>query len=170
MSVTGQPLDPNGIAFPCGMRAKSYLLVKPEIDTFQLRNSTGYITLKREGVAWPDDQSSYENSGNMDIQAIDNKDEAWLVWYRPAAKDYFYKLHSIIETDLPQGTYTFEAVDHFNASFATKTFLLGKSNYLGNKDYFLGIAFLVLGGGCLVVLIFFIAKCVTEMRGKPKGE
>lgn len=49
-----------------------------------------------------------------------------------------------------------------------KLFHLSKANYMGNKDYLLGIAFLVLGGGCLVVLIVFIAKCVTEMRGRPK--
>jgi hypothetical protein len=25
-----------------------------------------------------------------------------------------------------------------------------------------------LGGGCLIVLVIFIAKCVTEMRDRPK--
>jgi len=133
-----------------------------------LLNGTTPITLDRTGVAWPDDKRAYSNSGNPQKQAIDNQDEAWLVWYRPSPKNYFYKLHSIIRQDLPQGTYTFKVTDNFDASFGTKSFLLGKSNYMGNRDYFLGIAFLVLGGGCLIVLLFFIAKCVTEMRGKPK--
>lgn len=44
---------------------------------------------------------------------------------------------------------------------AEKWIHLGKSNYVGNKDLFLGIAFLSLGGGCLIVLVIFIAKCVT---------
>lgn len=51
--------------------------------------------------------------------------------------------------------------DKYNAAFGEKWFHLGKSNYMGNRDYFLGIAFLVLGAGCLIVLIVFIAKCVT---------
>jgi len=62
---------------------------------------------------------------------------------------------------LPAGNYTFQVTDKFDVSFGTKNFYLSKANYMGNKDHFLGIAFLVLGGGCLIILIVFIAKCVT---------
>ncbi len=126
--------------------------------------------MKKEGVSWPDDSKSYKNGANLSVQAISNTDEAWLVWFRPAAKNYFFKLHSRIETNLEKGNYTFNVLDKFNVSFGEKKFYLSKSNYMGNKDYFLGIAFLVLGGGCLIVLIVFIAKCVTEMRGRPKED
>ena len=126
------------------------------------------VTLNRNGVAWPDDPSTYKNSGNLSNQAISNSDQAWLVWFRPAAKHYFYKLHSRIETDLPAGNYTVNITDYFDVNFGEKRFYISKANYMGSKDYFLGIAFLVLGGGCLIVLIIFIAKCVTEMRGRPK--
>ena len=47
---------------------------------------------------------------------------------------------------------------------------ISKSNYVGNKDLFLGIAFLSLGGGCVILLIVFIAKCITERRSKPKED
>lgn len=124
--------------------------------------------LNRQGVSWPDDSKSYKDTGSLSTQAISNLDEAWLVWFRPAAKNYFYKLHSRIESNLAAGNYTFKVTDKFDVSFGVKNFYLSKSNYMGNKDYFLGIAFLVLGGGCLIVLIIFIAKCVTEMRGRPK--
>ena len=119
------------------------------------------MNLVRSGVSWPDDLSSYKNGGSLSTQAISNQDEAWLVWFRPAAKHYFYKLHSRIETNLPAGNYTFSVLDKFNVDFGEKKFYLSKANYMGNKDHFLGIAFLVLGGGCLIILIVFIAKCVT---------
>ena len=49
-----------------------------------------------------------------------------------------------------------------SSAFDGKKYIhLSKSNFVGNKDLFLGIAFLALGGGCLVLLIIFIAKCVT---------
>lgn len=168
-SISNTALDQAAVAFPCGQRAKSYLKLKPEIDSIQLLYSNGTnVALNRKGVAWPDDPSTYKDSSSPDLQAISNTDEAWLVWFRPAAKNYFYKLHSRIETDLPAGNYSIKVTDHFDVSFGEKNFYISKSNYMGNKDYFLGIAFLVLGGGCLIVLIIFIAKCVTEMRGRPK--
>jgi hypothetical protein len=38
---------------------------------------------------------------------------------------------------------------------------MSKSNYIGNRDLFLGIAFLVLGGGCIILLIVFVAKWIS---------
>lgn len=171
VSFDNTTLNASAVAYPCGQRAKSYLSLKPEIDSIQLLDSSSSnIALRKTGISWPDDSSSYKNNPDTKIQAISNTDEAWLVWFRPAAKNYFYKLHSIIDSNLDKGNYTFKVTDNFDASFGTKSFYLSKSNYMGNKDYFLGIAFLVLGGGCLIVLIIFIAKCVTEMRGRPKEE
>lgn len=46
-SVSNTTLDPNGIAFPCGQRAKSYLKIKPEIDSIKLYNNGTQITLNR---------------------------------------------------------------------------------------------------------------------------
>lgn len=76
-----------------------------------------YVDRNRAGVAWPDDSKAYKNTGNLQNQAISNADEAWLVWFRPAAKNKFFKLHSRVETDLPAGNYTLEVQDLFNSSF-----------------------------------------------------
>lgn len=101
-------LSPDAIAHPCGQRAKSYLEIKPEIDTIKLMYPNGtYVNLNRQGVAWPDDSRTYKDTGDLSNQAISNTDEAWLVWFRPAAKSKFFKLHSRIETDLPAGNYKF---------------------------------------------------------------
>ena len=75
---------------------------------------------------------------------------------------------------MPPGTYTFRFQNSniyiyhtaFNASFGEKSIFVGKANYVGNRDLFLGIAFLVLGGGCLILLVVFIAKWIAEKRDK----
>lgn len=67
--------------------------------------------MNKTGIAWPEDPNIYVNSDNLSIQAIDNTDESWLVWYRPAARNTFFKLHSRIEEDLPAGDYTFTSND-----------------------------------------------------------
>ena len=55
------------------------------------------------------------------------------------------------------------------SEFGQKFIHISTSNGIGNKDHFLGIAFLALGGGCIIVLIVFIAKLVTEVRERPKN-
>lgn len=75
------------------------------------------MNANRTGVSWPDDSRAYKDTGNLSNQAISNTDEAWLVWFRPAAKSTFFKLHSRIEIDLPAGNYTLEVTDLFNSSF-----------------------------------------------------
>lgn len=50
------------------------------------------------------------------------------------------------------------------STWGQKWFSVSKSNFVGNKDLFLGIAFLVLGGACLILLIVFIAKWIAEKR------
>lgn len=73
-SVSNTTLDPNGIAFPCGQRAKSYLKIKPEIDSMKLYNNGTQITLNRQGVSWPDDSKTYKDTGDLSTQAISNTD------------------------------------------------------------------------------------------------
>ena len=45
---------------------------------------------------------------------------------------------------------------------------MSKSNFVGNRDLFLGIAFLALGGGCFILLIVFLAKWIAEKRDRQK--
>jgi hypothetical protein len=55
-----------------------------------------------------------------------------------------------------------------NPTFGKKSFSLSKSNFVGNRDLFLGIAFLALGGGCVILLIIFLAKWISEKRDRQK--
>ncbi len=58
-------------------------------------------------------------------------------------------------------TVTFFGNLEINPTFGTKYFSLSKSNFVGNRDLFLGIAFLALGGGCVILLIVFLAKWIS---------
>jgi len=49
-------------------------------------------------------------------------------------------------------------------TWGQKWFSLSKSNFVGNRDLFLGIAFLVLGGCSFILLIVFVAKWIAEKR------
>ena len=53
-------------------------------------------------------------------------------------------------------------------TFGQKWFSISKSNFVGNRDLFLGIAFLALGAGCLVLLVVFLAKWIAEKRYRQK--
>jgi hypothetical protein len=41
---------------------------------------------------------------------------------------------------------------------------------VGNRVLFLGIAFLALGGGCVILLLVFLSKWIAEKRDRQKFE
>lgn len=83
------------------------------------------------------------------------------MWFRPAARSDFYKLNGIINQDLAPGTYTVTIKNQVSPTWGEKWFSISKSNYVGTRDLFLGIAFLALGGGCFILLIVFLAKWIA---------
>lgn len=106
-SSTNAALTQENVAWPCGPRAKSYYEIRPEIRTFQLKDSNGNtISWQRDNIAWPHDIGMHKN-WNLAKQAFDVTEEDWLIWFRPAAMNSFFKLYARIESDLPADTYTF---------------------------------------------------------------
>lgn len=61
--------------------------------------------MSQTGIAWPSDIGRHV-AASTKLAAIDVTDETWLVWFRPAARNSFYKLNGIINQDMPAGTYS----------------------------------------------------------------
>jgi len=94
-------------------------------------------------------------------------DEDLMVWMRTASLPEFRKLYRIIDVDLPAGTYYMQINEFFPvASFGgTKSFALSTVSWLGGKNEFLGIAYIVVGSlSFLLAAIFFVIYRVNSGR------
>ena len=146
-------LDPEGVAHPCGLIAKSFFN-----DTFVLKKGdSDEIVIKEEGIAWSIDKKKFKNSPNRDKQWIDVESERFMVWMRPASLPDFRKPWGIIDKDLEKGNYVLTVTNNYQVkSFdGEKYFILSTVNALGGKNYFLAILYFVVGGISLVAGILF---------------
>ena len=146
-------LDPEGVAHPCGLIAKSFFN-----DTFVLKKGDNdEIVIKEEGIVWSIDKKKFKNSPNRDKQWIDVESERFMVWMRPASLPDFRKPWGIIDKDLEKGNYVLTVTNNYQVkSFdGEKYFILSTVNALGGKNYFLAILYFVVGGISLVAGILF---------------
>ena len=148
-------LDPDGVAHPCGLIAKSFFN-----DTYEIKKKGGNqsIRINDTGIAWSKDLDKYKNSENYTShQWINVENERFIVWMRPAAIPDFRKPWGRIEEDLRKGEYTLTITNNYPVkSFkGKKYFILSTVNGLGGKNYFLAILYWVLGGVSIVSGIMF---------------
>ena len=103
----------------------------------------------------------------LDIHDASNnglQNEDLIVWMRIAALPNFRKLYRKInhieeyENGLPKGNYTLEIEYNFEvASFeGRKNIVLTIQTLLGGRNLFLGIAYIVVGGICIILGIIFL--------------
>ena len=157
----GKPLDPDDVAVPCGLIAKSYFN-----DNFtnwtiidDLENTS--FAPNEKDIAWKADKElKYKNSDNITKQWIDMTDEHFIVWMRPAGLPNFRKLWGRIDDrNLKKGTKVQVTIhDRFDvSSFNGKKYLiLSTVNAFGGKNSFLGISYIVLGGISIILAVVFI--------------
>ncbi len=149
-----EELDPNGVAHPCGLIAKSYFN-----DSYIIVKQGGDedIIISDTDIAWSVDKDRYKNSDNKSVQWFNVENERFMVWMRPAAMPDFRKPWGRIERDLVKGDYTVIITNNYPVkSFdGKKYFILSTVSRLGGKNYFLGILYLVVGGVSMVVGILF---------------
>jgi len=157
---------------PCGLVAFSVFN-----DTFEIESSN--VTLSTDNIAWSSDKDKYKNPKNLNISDILHtplnleifpnfiEDEKFMVWARISALPNFRKLAGIIEQTLDAGTSLNITIanryptEEFNGE---KHLILSTATWVGGRNTFLGLAYIVVGGGCIAfaALFFYIKSCSTK--------
>jgi hypothetical protein len=163
---TNKTLDPDEVAVPCGLIAKSYFndnFTNWTIDNYVFVDEYESFKPNEKNIAWEADKKlKYKNLKDeyKEKQWIDMEDEHFIVWMRPAGLPNFRKLWGRIDhKNLEAGTRVNVTIeDNFDvSSFNGKKFLiLSTVNAFGGKNSFLGISYIVLGGISIILAIIFI--------------
>ncbi|KAG0350573.1 hypothetical protein BG005_009891 [Podila minutissima] len=177
--------------YPCGLIANSMfndtfdLLLKP-FDAATNANKS-YI-LQDTGISWksdarkygvqtyanlseirpPPNWSNFKNGYSASSPPIDvTQNEHFQVWMRTAGLPNFRKLYSKNEEyDLPRGTYTMDVDMNYNVTSygGTKSFVISTVSFMGGRNPFLGIAYIVVGVLCVVLGLLFTARHLYKPR------
>lgn len=138
------------------------------------------MIINQQGIAWQDDKDNkYKNIQNppanktwKDVQWLDMESEHFMVWMRTAGLPNFRKLWGKIETPLLPGKYVVEILNNYDMSeySGKKTFVLSTTNLLGGKNYFMAIAYLVVGILCIIFAVAFAIAYLSKKSAYKKNK
>ncbi|KAK2755655.1 hypothetical protein FQN54_005804 [Arachnomyces sp. PD_36] len=184
----------NGKAYyPCGLIANSVFndsFTSPDLLT--PRDSSKEketYSMTNKGIAWETDKELYKPTKykpdeiwpppNWEVRypngyTEDNPppnlqdDEEFQVWMRTAGLPTFSKLARRNDVDpMLSGTYKIEIQDHFPVTKygGTKSIVISTRTVMGGKNPFMGIAYIVVGGICVILgLVFTVAHLVKPRK------
>lgn len=182
---TGKPY------YPCGLIANSLFndtFSNPLLTNANTGADNQTYVMSHKGIAWDSDtkrykKSSYRNSDvmpppNWRVQYPDgytdknpipdlSEREDFQVWMRTAGLPTFSKLAMKNTTDaMPKGTYYVNITDNFNVKLygGTKSIVISTTTVMGGKNPFLGIAYVVVGGLCVVLGTIFAIRHLFKPR------
>jgi hypothetical protein len=193
--------------YPCGLIANSLFndtFYSPVAYVDGEANST-YEMKNNSGIAWDSDGQLYGPTKypydkispppNWKLRYPDgysnstpppnlNEDQAFQVWMRTAGLPTFSKLAQRNDDDvLEAGTYRVDINSHFPADVyaGTKSIIISTRTVIGGRNPFLGIAYVVVGGLCVLlgalftvthlvkpryVYVYPSAPCITDCHGR----
>jgi hypothetical protein len=170
-SVNGSPLIPTDTAYPCGLIAKSvfndtYILSTVDPNDASFNANTDVISFDENQIAWKSDIEKFKNqAGDWEtIQWANVTDQHFIVWMRTAGLPTFRKLYAAIHDGLQEQTYYLTVTNNYDVSGwdGSKRFVLSTSNSLGGQNYFLGVAFIVVGCLCVTLAIIFFGVFMSK--------
>ncbi|MCQ2821173.1 MAG: CDC50/LEM3 family protein [archaeon] len=170
-SWDGDPLDPEDIAIPCGLIAKSVFT-----DGFELYHEDDgkmgdLVEIDETNIAWPADKKKFKNV-DLSKQWMDMENEHFIVWMRPAGLSNFRKLWGRVRGESLLGNYIMKVYNNYDVSpYKGKKFIvLSTANGFGGKNKFLAYSYIVVGTLCiLLVVAFLIYKQIRHKRNKNKA-
>jgi len=175
--------------YPCGLIANS--IFNDTIGNPRLLNSQGgsngttNYTMTNKGIGWSSDSKLYGKTKYNSSQIVpppnwvrrfpnyDNfipdlsTDESFWVWMRTAGLPSFSKLALRNDNQtMSKGRYEIAVWDEFNTTLysGTKAILITTRTVMGGKNPFLGIAYIVVGGLCILLGVLFTATHLIKPR------
>ncbi|KAJ5414465.1 hypothetical protein N7509_001092 [Penicillium cosmopolitanum] len=158
------------------------------------QSSTGTYNMTKKGIAWSSDKELYKQTkySQYDVVAPPNwadknyekdgipnlhEDEDFMVWMRTAGLPSFSKMsRRNDDTAMEKGTYQLDITDRMfemewlgnsmsPSTPARKAILLSTRTVMGGKNPFMGIAYVVVGGVCVLLgALFTIAYLVRPRK------
>lgn len=166
---------------PCGLIAWSLFN-----DTYGFKIKDKVIPVNKKNIAWSSDKNDKFGSdvypknfqsngliggGQLNSSIPLSEQEDLIVWMRTAALPTFRKLYGKIEEDLnANDQITVVIQNNYNTySFGgKKKLVLSTTTWIGGKNDFLGLAYVSVGGLCLLLAVTFILLYVVKPR--PLGD
>jgi hypothetical protein len=184
-TVSGKPY------YPCGLIANS--MFNDTFTNLNASNaspgSSSVYEMTENGTSWahegdlygktkykpsdvvppPNWQEQYNNGSYEGLDELPDLHtwEAFQVWMRTAGLPTFSKLAQRNDKDVLQaGTYRLKIYDRFpvKAYSGTKSILISTRTVMGGKNPFLGIAYIVVGGLCILLGAIFLATHLIKPR------
>ncbi|KAL8660471.1 MAG: hypothetical protein Q9202_006507 [Teloschistes flavicans] len=179
--------------YPCGLIANSLFndsFAKPLLLNVEGKNQMNQTyNMTNKGIAWDSDRAlygqtkykpqdiavppnwkkQYPDTGYSEENPPPNLDEyeEFQVWMRTAGLPAFSKLSMRNDKEkMACGTYQLDIIDNFNVTIygGTKSILISTSTVMGGKNPFLGIAYIVVGGLCIVLGALFTITHLIKPR------
>ncbi|KAL6851740.1 hypothetical protein ACP4OV_020304 [Aristida adscensionis] len=162
---------------PCGLIAWSLFN-----DTYAFSVNKKAVEVNKKDIAWGSDKSkkfgsdvypiNFQKGGLIGGAKLNEKlplseQEDLIVWMRTAALPTFRKLYGRIEADImASDEITVVIQNNYNTySFGgTKALVLSTTSWIGGKNNFIGVAYVAIGGLCLLLAMGFVVLYVVKPR------
>ncbi|KAJ2375985.1 alkylphosphocholine resistance protein lem3 [Coemansia sp. RSA 2607] len=169
--------------YPCGLIANSVFndtISQPVwVNPSGVDGTTTYA-MTEKGIAWDSDRKRFNPTAYSPDQVVPppnwherypdgyndtipdlSQDEHFLVWMRTAGLPTFRKLYmKNTEDTMKRGYYQVDVVMNFDTrSFGgTKSLVISTTSFIGGRNPVLGIAFIVVGGLCVLLGCIFAIR------------